>query len=790
MATVTTDDVPEIQMLPPSTRAVPSKRSLTLPLPLTSRVRTNSTAGPNSPGSATSPRSRLFLRTDSITQKALHPSYVEHHLKKKQRRDRERNESLNLHYNSVLEEETPESRDVFFGDVDSASLVPPPQPPQSPDDIKEKFPPAPKLILMRRDKIYLAFIMLISILSLVIIVVWIGPNMHTHEGKLLTNVHKVNLNENPGFVIGLSGLGGTDIVAQPQPVLRSIPADIKSNQVFDVRLVVGATEASQPVTTRRLSSSSSSKIVSGSVAVTVINTASGVETDCLSRPTTHDTYSNAETELLYTLNADEIKSPCPSLPGENFSFKLTTTSTTNVGVAFEVVSLPSWAKQRVLISGLLLILVYVFIVLDVIHRTLVAMVGGLISLLILSAMGEYRSLQDAVIFIDESTLALLFGMMIIVNIIATTGVFEFIAIRALERSDGDMRKLMVMLCIATGVLSAFLDNVTTMLLLAPVTIEMCALIDVPPIPFLISEVMFSNVGGTATMIGDPPNIIIGSLLGEYVSFTDFIINLMPPIIIICFPVGFFLVWYYKAELQPGVKKEFDIEMLKKQYPITKPLLLLQSSIIMTFVMLLFFLEPVHHISTSWIAILGAIGLMLIATPHELHEVFESVEWDTLLFFAALFVMIEAMAEMGLIRWIGSILSDIIAAAPPSNRLTVAIVVIIWASALVSGFLDNIPYTTTMVPVIKQLAEDPYLNLPLNPLIWSLSLGACLGGNMTLVGASANLVTAGTAEHVGHKIGFVQFMKVGSVVVFISVSLAMAWCLLVYDVGGWQNDTGT
>ena len=221
-------------------------------------------------------------------------------------------------------------------------------------------------------------------------------------------------------------------------------------------------------------------------------------------------------------------------------------------------------------------------------------------------MGEYRSLQDAVIFIDESTLALLFGMMIIVNIIATTGVFEWIAIRgeerkttrmgivgvffifickniilapfmrtenslspptlslALERSKGDMRKLLVMLCIATAILSAFLDNVTTMLLLAPVTIEMCMLIEIDPIPFLISEVMFSNVGGTSTMIGDPPNIIIGSLLGSYVSFTDFIINLMPPIIVICFPVGFFLVWWYKADLQPGVKKNFDIEMLKKQ----------------------------------------------------------------------------------------------------------------------------------------------------------------------------------------------------------------------------------
>lgn len=230
---------------------------------------------------------------------------------------------------------------------------------------------------------------------------------------------------------------------------------------------------------------------------------------------------------------------------------------------------------------------------------------------------------------------------------------------------------------------------------------MCSLIGVPPIPFLISEVMFSNVGGTATMIGDPPNIIIGSLLEQHVDFVDFIINLMPIIIIACVPLTFFMLWYYRREVG-GEPREFSIDLLKKQYPITNPLLLVQSGIIMFTVMLLFFLEPVHHISTSWIAILGAIGMMLIATPHDLHHVFETVEWDTLLFFAALFVMIEAMAEMGLIRWIGDRLTDIIDSAAPDQQLTVAIIVIIWASAIVSGFLDNIPYTTTMVPVIKQV----------------------------------------------------------------------------------------
>ncbi|GMH88688.1 hypothetical protein TL16_g11228, partial [Triparma laevis f. inornata] len=430
------------------------------------------------------------------------------------------------------------------------------------------------------------------------------------------------------------------------------------------------------------------------------------------------------------------------------------------------------------LSAILLFFVYLCIVTDVVHRTLVAMVGAFCSLLLLATMDYHATMQTALIWMDEGTLALLFGMMIIVNLISTTGLFEWVAIRALERSGGHMSKLMVLLCIATAVLSAFLDNVTTMLLLAPVTIELCKVIEMNPIPFLISEVMFSNIGGTATMIGDPPNIIIGNMLSEYVGFVDFIVNLAPCIIVAAFPSLFFLKWYYKDEFDVS-KKEFDIEALKKQYPITDTVLLAKSSIILGAVLLMFFLHPVHHVDTSWVACTGAIALMVIATPHELHHVFESVEWDTLLFFAALFVMIEAMATMGLIRSIGEGLSSIIAAAPEDDRLIVAIVVILWVSSIVSGFLDNIPYTATMVPVVRLLSENKDLNLPLKPLVWALSLGACLGGNMTLVGASANLVTAGTAEHEGHPITFKGFMAVGTPITFISVSVATVYCIIVY-----------
>jgi len=497
--------------------------------------------------------------------------------------------------------------------------------------------------------------------------------------------------------------------------------------------------------------------------------------------------SDEEAELLQTVDVDKYMSGsgCPGITGDNaadFFFEVATNSTAPIGLLFQVDKLPAIALYRTALSAVLLVFVYLCIVTDVVHRTLVAMVGAFFSLLLLATMNYHASMQTALVWMDEGTLALLFGMMIIVNLISTTGLFEFVAIRALDMSKGNMGKLMVLLCIATAVMSAFLDNVTTMLLLAPVTIELSKVIEMNPIPFLISEVMFSNIGGTATMIGDPPNIIIGNMLSDYVGFVDFILNLAPCIFLASFPSLFFLKWYYFDDFNVP-DKVFDMEALKKQYPITDPVLLAKSGIILSAVLLLFFLHPVHHVDTSWVACVGAVGLMVIATPHELHHVFESVEWDTLLFFAALFVMIEAMATMGLIRSIGEGLSAIISAAPEDDRLIVAIIVILWVSSIVSGFLDNIPYTATMVPVVKLLSENEGLNLPLKPLVWALSLGACLGGNMTLVGASANLVTAGTAEHGGHPISFKDFMKVGTPITFISVAVATVYCIIVYEVMG-------
>ena len=464
-------------------------------------------------------------------------------------------------------------------------------------------------------------------------------------------------------------------------------------------------------------------------------------------------------------------------------WEVTTNSAAPLAVMFEASPLGEAASYRVLLSGLLLLLFYACIMADLVHRTLAAMCGSFAALVLLATTTEYHAgMGAALVWMDEGTLALLFGMMILVALISTTGVFEWLAIRALDASKGDLRLLLVLLCLSCGVLSAFIDNVTTMLLFAPVTIELAGIIGVDCVPLLISEVLFSNICGTATMVGDSPNIIIGNLLSEHVSFLDFIVNLMPVIALCVWPILAFLKWFYRDFLAQPMAN-FNIAELRKKYEIHNPVLLAKSGLILGAVLVLFFLHPVHHVDTSWVACVGALGLMIVATPHELHHVFTHVEWDTLLFFAALFVMIEAMAMMGLIRAIGSALAAFIAAAPVESRLRVALTVILWTSATVSGLLDNIPYTATMVPVVRILSEHPDLDLPLKPLVWALSLGACLGGNMTLVGSSANLVTVGAAEQSGKHIGFGGFMTIGTPVTFITVTICTGYCILVYDVWG-------
>jgi Na+/H+ antiporter NhaD/arsenite permease-like protein len=298
---------------------------------------------------------------------------------------------------------------------------------------------------------------------------------------------------------------------------------------------------------------------------------------------------------------------------------------------------------------------------------------------------------------EWSTLALLFGMMLIVGELSHTGIFEWLAVRLLVASKGSYNRLMILLSLLTAVASAFLDNVTTMLLVAPVTIDMCSILNVDPRPYLIGEVILSNVGGTATLIGDPPNIIIGSAFEE-IGFVDFIINVLPCIFLFCIPVSIALILYlYRYYMSNSKMPELDKPKLMRTYRIYDEPRLLIAGTVAFFVILIFFLHPVHHKDTAWIALLGAFITMAFTNPHDVQDALRNhVEWDTLLFFAGLFVLVEVCAALGLLAAIGNALVTLIEAQDEDKQLTIAITLTLWVSAITSAFLDNIPVSDNVV----------------------------------------------------------------------------------------------
>ncbi len=455
------------------------------------------------------------------------------------------------------------------------------------------------------------------------------------------------------------------------------------------------------------------------------------------------------------------------------------------------------STQAVYVGLAILLFVYALIITEVVHRTLAAALGGLMAMVALNYYSEESalSLKAVTTMIDWETIGLLLGMMIMVGIISHTGVFEWLAVQAYKRSGGEIWTLVVILCSVTAVLSAFLDNVTTMLLLTPVTIQLARVLDIDPIPILISEVLFSNIGGAATMIGDPPNIMIGSgmspeamrmnanpavqaLADQGVTFNDFIIEMAPGIIMTIIPSFMLVRWLYKDEFSGG--KNTDITELEKRYPIKDFQNLKLSGGILGLVIIGFFLHPILHIAVSWVALGGAVLMLLATSRHDIEESLEEVEWTTLLFFAGLFVLIHSLQYMGVIDYIGDFVRSAIEVFDLNYRLAAAVLIILWVSAIASAFIDNIPYTATMIPIIFTLSID--LNLALQPLIWALAFGACLGGNGTLIGASANVVTAGLSEEAGYPISFNQFFRAGFPIMILTTFIVSFYMLIVFVFG--------
>ena len=420
------------------------------------------------------------------------------------------------------------------------------------------------------------------------------------------------------------------------------------------------------------------------------------------------------------------------------------------------------------------------IITEVVHRTLIAFMGAASVLFILALEHRLPSVYTIMGWMDHSTLALLWGMMIIVALLARSGIFEFCSVRLIEFSKGDMWRLTLLLILFDCVLSAFLDNVSTMLLMGPVIISLCKAIDMDPRPMLIPMALFGNIGGTATMIGDPPNLIIGNAFKEELGFVDFMKVLAPGVILVLFPTLFFLRRYYGKEVYDR-KIDVDMQMLRDKYPIRDHALLARCGIILGFVLMLFFLHPVVHFEPAYAALFGAIAILLMGSTEDFEHAIEKVEWDSLLFFAGLFVFTEGIAELGLLRIIADQLSSVIEKVPVGQRAIVSSALIQVVAAVASAFVDNIPFTTTMIPVIRRMATNVE-GLEIPQLAWALCFGADMGGMGTIIGASANVVMAGIAAEAGYPVSFMSFFSIGWPMMWIAMCVTVPYLCLMIQVG--------
>jgi len=431
------------------------------------------------------------------------------------------------------------------------------------------------------------------------------------------------------------------------------------------------------------------------------------------------------------------------------------------------------------IASLILLLVYVVISLELMHRTLVAFLGATLIIFITYTLGTWDksfyiiSFDEAIAAIDLNVIFLLMGMMIFVGVMKKTGMFQFLAYKAYALAKGNVFVLVFILQIITAVVSAFLDNVTTMLLMIPVTIEIAVTLKINPLVLLIPEVFASNVGGTATLIGDPPNILIGSYAN--LSFGQFVQNLALVCSVCLAITSFFYLWWYKKDYLKAEVKDIPrtIAYLKSEYQITNKKLAIQSLMLLGFTILLFALHGLFHMPVAVAALIGSLALLAISGEDIVEMLEHEVEWPTLVFFIGLFMVIAGAEETGLIQVIANWVKDL-----SGGNLTTAIILVLWVSAIASAFIDNIPFTATMLPIIAFLNQT-IPGAESGVLWWSLALGACLGGNGTMIGASANVVTVGLAEKAGYHISFITYMKACWWPMMITVTIAMVYLLIAY-----------
>ena len=401
------------------------------------------------------------------------------------------------------------------------------------------------------------------------------------------------------------------------------------------------------------------------------------------------------------------------------------------------------------------VVVMITIMTEKLHRSLAAITGAMIVLAL-----HVMPFDAAMEHIDFNTLGVLLGMMLFVSVVKLSGVFEFLAIKCARLAKVDPWKIMLLFVLLTAVLSAFLDNVTTVLLIGPMTLTVCKLLDVNPIPFFMTEILASNIGGTATLIGDPPNIMIGSAAGY--SFFDFILYDAPAVAIIL--VAILGVFYALYGRKMNVDDEHKTRIMElDEHAQIKNRRLLKQSVVMTALVVVGFMAHGALGLESCIIALGAAGIIMLISGESIEEALSNVEWTTLSFFAGLFVIVGALAETGVIGMLANGLID-----ATGGNVFITMLVLLIGSAVISSFLDNIPFVATMIPILLAMEST---GMDVTPLWWAVSLGACLGGNGTLIGASANVVLSDISKKHGHEITFAKFFKTGFPIMLLTILIA-------------------
>jgi len=420
--------------------------------------------------------------------------------------------------------------------------------------------------------------------------------------------------------------------------------------------------------------------------------------------------------------------------------------------------------DHVVIGVLIFTISYIAIVSEKINRMVVAVFGAGLMILF-----HVLSQEEALARIDFNTLGLLVGMMIMVNIIRETGLFQYLAIKAAKIAKGDPKKILILFALITAVASGLLDNVTTILLIVPVTLVIADILKLNPIPFIITEIMSANIGGAATLIGDPPNIMIGGATD--LGFVDFIVNLLPLMTVILIITLAILLLIFRKSFVTDEKSKQEILALDEKKAIRDKTLVIKSLIVLFITITGFVLADVIGVETATIAIFGA-SLLLLISKIEPEDMLEKVEWTTIFFFGGLFILVGALVNIGLIDLLGENLLKI-----TDGDIPITTMLVLWMSSIMSSFLDNIPYVATMIPLIHSISEGSVAAY--EPVWWALSIGACLGGNGTIIGASANVVSRGIAEKHGFKISFGYYIKIAFPLMILSIAISMVYLLIFY-----------